>query len=108
MSDDPIIRISAARSEAAPGAAVKRPALGRGLGALLGDSRREEPLSDVFRAGGGWSRRRSVLAPRRYRGTRSQCWRYRRISLRTPSSRAVTFDEAALEELDRPRSPRAG
>ena len=44
MSDDPIIRISAARSEAAPGAAVKRPALGRGLGALLGDSRREEPL----------------------------------------------------------------
>ncbi|MFM5952964.1 MAG: ParB/RepB/Spo0J family partition protein [Novosphingobium sp.] len=34
MSDDPVVRISAA----------KRPALGRGLGALLGDTRREEPL----------------------------------------------------------------
>ena len=44
MSDDPIIRISAARSESAPSVAAKRPALGRGLGALLGDSRREEPL----------------------------------------------------------------
>ena len=34
MSDDPVVRISAA----------KRPALGRGLGALLGETRREEPL----------------------------------------------------------------
>ncbi len=34
MSDDTVTRISTA----------KRPALGRGLGALLGDSRREEPL----------------------------------------------------------------
>ncbi|MFM5924131.1 MAG: ParB/RepB/Spo0J family partition protein [Novosphingobium sp.] len=34
MSEDPVVRISAA----------KRPALGRGLGALLGDTRREEPL----------------------------------------------------------------
>jgi len=34
MSEDPVIRISAA----------KRPALGRGLGALLGETRREEPL----------------------------------------------------------------
>jgi ParB family transcriptional regulator, chromosome partitioning protein len=34
MSDDPVTRISA----------IKRPALGRGLGALLGESRREEPL----------------------------------------------------------------
>ena len=33
MSDDPVIRMTA-----------KRPALGRGLGALLGESRREEPL----------------------------------------------------------------
>ncbi len=40
MSDDPIIRISAARAETP----AKRPALGRGLGALLGDTRREEPL----------------------------------------------------------------
>ncbi len=40
MSDDPIIRISPARGDSP----VKRPALGRGLGALLGDTRREEPL----------------------------------------------------------------
>ena len=40
MSDDPIIRITAPRNDAP----AKRPALGRGLGALLGDTRREEPL----------------------------------------------------------------
>lgn len=40
MSDEPIIRISAVRPEGT----AKRPALGRGLGALLGESRREEPL----------------------------------------------------------------
>jgi ParB family transcriptional regulator, chromosome partitioning protein len=34
MSDDPVVRISA----------TKRPALGRGLGALLGETRREESL----------------------------------------------------------------
>ena len=34
MSDDSVVRIASA----------KRPALGRGLGALLGDARREEPL----------------------------------------------------------------
>jgi ParB family chromosome partitioning protein len=41
MNDDPIIRLSA------PVGVPKRkpPALGRGLGALLGDSRREEPLA---------------------------------------------------------------
>ncbi|MGH6786013.1 MAG: ParB/RepB/Spo0J family partition protein [Novosphingobium sp.] len=38
MSEDPIVRIAAAKSDTAP----KR--LGRGLGALLGESRREEPL----------------------------------------------------------------
>jgi len=43
MSDDPVIRISVPPSANAP---VKRkpPALGRGLGALLGETRREEPL----------------------------------------------------------------
>ncbi len=42
MSDDPVIRISVPQ---VTGMAKKRPpALGRGLGALLGDSRREEPL----------------------------------------------------------------
>jgi len=43
MSDDPIIRISANPPEATP-AKRKPQALGRGLGALLGESRREEPL----------------------------------------------------------------
>lgn len=47
MSDDPVVRISAAPAPApASAAAAKRkPALGRGLGALLGDVRREEPLA---------------------------------------------------------------
>lgn len=40
MSDDPVIRISVPRAETP----AKRPALGRGLGALLGETRREEPL----------------------------------------------------------------
>lgn len=39
MSDDSVIRISPK-----PEGQTKRPALGRGLGALLGESRREEPL----------------------------------------------------------------
>lgn len=42
MSDDPVVRFSV---PAATGAAKRKPALGRGLGALLGDSRREEPVS---------------------------------------------------------------
>ena len=40
MSEEPVVRISPPRAEAAP----KRLALGRGLGALLGETRREEPL----------------------------------------------------------------
>jgi ParB family transcriptional regulator, chromosome partitioning protein len=40
MSDDPVIRITAAKPESGS----KRHALGRGLGALLGETRREEPL----------------------------------------------------------------
>ena len=40
MSDESVVRISPKPE----GGAVKRPALGRGLGALLGESRREEPL----------------------------------------------------------------
>ncbi|WP_296675263.1 ParB/RepB/Spo0J family partition protein [Novosphingobium sp.] len=39
MSDEPAVR-TPSKPEASP----RRPALGRGLGALLGDSRREEPL----------------------------------------------------------------
>jgi len=43
MNDDPVIRISVSPAEA-PAARKKPPALGRGLGALLGEVRREEPL----------------------------------------------------------------
>ena len=43
MSDDTVTRISTA----------KRPALGRGLGALLGETRREEPLVTPARAQSG-------------------------------------------------------
>lgn len=41
MSDDPVVRISVPPAAAA---AKRKPALGRGLGALLGDVRREEPV----------------------------------------------------------------
>lgn len=45
MSDDPVIRVSASPAPASGGAAKRKPtALGRGLGALLGETRREEPL----------------------------------------------------------------
>lgn len=45
MSDDPVIRISIPQiKEALPAGKKKPPALGRGLGALLGETRREEPL----------------------------------------------------------------
>ena len=49
MNDDPVIRLSA--SSVAAGGKKKPPALGRGLGALLGETRREEPL--VAQPGGG-------------------------------------------------------
>ena len=42
MNDDPVVRIS---GPVAASAKRKPPALGRGLGALLGESRREEPLA---------------------------------------------------------------
>lgn len=46
MNDDPVIRISVPQiKEGTPKEPTKRkPALGRGLGALLGETRREEPL----------------------------------------------------------------
>ena len=40
MSEEPVVRMPTLRTEAV----AKRPALGRGLGALLGETRREEPL----------------------------------------------------------------
>lgn len=60
MSDDPVIRISTLQPGVPP---VKKrpPALGRGLGALLGESRREEPLV-AARAGSGDTAVQSGLA----------------------------------------------
>lgn len=44
MSDDSIIRLSPVPLGTEPAAKRRPPALGRGLGALLGETRREEPL----------------------------------------------------------------
>jgi ParB family chromosome partitioning protein len=44
MSDDPVIRIAVPQAEAASPAKRKPPALGRGLGALMGETRREESV----------------------------------------------------------------
>ncbi|MBW8783476.1 MAG: ParB/RepB/Spo0J family partition protein [Novosphingobium sp.] len=50
MSEDPVIRMAVApREEAAP--TPPRRALGRGLGALMGETRREEPLAPAAQAG---------------------------------------------------------
>jgi len=49
MSQDPVIRITVPKAEGG----AKRPALGRGLGALLGETRREEPLVTPSAGPGG-------------------------------------------------------
>ncbi|TCM18530.1 ParB family chromosome partitioning protein [Novosphingobium sp. PhB165] len=88
MSDDSIVRISVPQAEKPAPAKQKPKGLGRGLGALLGETRREEPLPSggegvvtPLRGGGGLA----VLA----------------ISDITPhpdQPRRI-FDEEALEEL---------
>ncbi len=88
MSDDSITRFSVPRAD---GAAARRrpPALGRGLGALLGETRREEPLvqpsdatSDAPRAAAGGLAMLAVadIAP-------------------DPGQPRRHFDDAALDEL---------
>lgn len=62
MNDDPVIRISAAPKTAGSGGKRKPPALGRGLGALMGDTRREEPVSSGESSGEGGALARSGLA----------------------------------------------
>ncbi len=82
MSDDDIIRISPhpLRDEAAP-AKRKPAALGRGLGALMGESRREEPLMGGGASAGGLaSLAVSSIEPH-------------------PDQPRRRFDEAALDEL---------
>lgn len=86
MSDDSVIRISVPKAEGT----AKRPALGRGLGALLGDSRREEPL--VQQAG-------STAAP----GAASAAGGLAMLAVAAivphPDQPRRHFDEAALDEL---------
>ena len=46
MSEEPVVRISAPQAASNGGQGKRKPpALGRGLGALLGESRREEPVT---------------------------------------------------------------
>ncbi|MEJ2410909.1 MAG: ParB/RepB/Spo0J family partition protein [Novosphingobium sp.] len=93
MSDDPIVRISvppAQKPAPAPASAKKSKGLGRGLGALLGESRREEPVpaSSGEGRGGTASRRTGGLATLAIAEITPHPDQPRRI-----------FDEAALEEL---------
>jgi ParB family chromosome partitioning protein len=52
MNDDPVVRISVPAATPASPAKRKPPALGRGLGALLGETRREEALAGERGQGG--------------------------------------------------------
>ena len=84
MSDDSIVPISVNPPEVAPQPKRKIPALGRGLGALMGESRREEPL--VARSSG--SAVTSGLAQLAVASIEAH-----------PDQPRRRFDEAALEEL---------
>lgn len=87
MSEDPVIRISAVSDVGQ--AKRKPPALGRGLGALLGDSRREEPLVSgspiIARAGAMPANGLAVLAVAEI--------------IPDPQQPRRHFDDAALDEL---------
>lgn len=87
MNDDPVIRISVPR----PDTATKRPALGRGLGALLGDSRREEPLVNAAQGATGGAAIRAD-------GTVLAMLAVASI-VPLPGQPRRHFDEAALDEL---------
>ncbi|MEY4720698.1 MAG: hypothetical protein RIQ46_423 [Pseudomonadota bacterium] len=88
MSDDPVVRISV---PAAAASAAKRrpPALGRGLGALMGETRREEPL--VAQA--------PALARAADRPTDGLALLAVADITPDPAQPRRHFDEAALEEL---------
>ncbi|HUQ13045.1 MAG TPA: ParB/RepB/Spo0J family partition protein, partial [Novosphingobium sp.] len=82
MSNDELVRISAPKPEGP--AAKRRPAvLGRGLGALMGEAGREEPLARS--AGGGGTTGLAMLAVAEIEPHPSQPRRH--------------FDEASLDEL---------
>lgn len=86
MSDDPAVRIAAQSPQA--GAKRKPSALGRGLGALMGESRREEPLvtgGAKQESGGSQSSGLAMLAIASIAPHPNQPRRY--------------FDDAGLDEL---------
>ena len=91
MNDEPIIRIPVPPVEgSAPAPKKKMSGLGRGLGALLGESRREEPL-----VGGG--------TPAQTAGTVSATTGLAQLPVASidpdPNQPRRHFDEAALAEL---------
>ncbi|RZJ99457.1 MAG: ParB/RepB/Spo0J family partition protein [Novosphingobium sp.] len=84
MSEDPVVRISAP-----PAAKRKPPALGRGLGALMGETRREEPVAAAVRGEGGTATPvKSGLATLAVSDIEPH-----------PEQPRRHFDEAALDEL---------
>ncbi|MDE2434648.1 MAG: ParB/RepB/Spo0J family partition protein [Sphingomonadales bacterium] len=85
MSDDSVIRIAVPKPEGG----AKRPALGRGLGALLGETRREEPL--VHPTAG--------IAPGATSATNGLAMLAVAAIVPHPGQPRRRFDEAALDEL---------
>ncbi|PKB14023.1 ParB family chromosome partitioning protein [Novosphingobium kunmingense] len=84
MSEEPAVRLNPK-----PEGSTRRPALGRGLGALLGDSRREEPLVAPLDApAGGSAVKASGLAMLQISAI-----------VPHPGQPRRRFDEAALDEL---------
>ncbi|WP_067732219.1 ParB/RepB/Spo0J family partition protein [Novosphingobium naphthalenivorans] len=90
MSDDPIVRISVPPAQA-PAMAKKPKGLGRGLGALLGESRREEPV-----APSGSDNEGRTAAPPRAGGLAVLA--IADITPHPDQPRRI-FEESALEEL---------
>ena len=62
MSDEPMIRLKPTNADGSPLVTKRKPALGRGLGALLGESRREEQLAPEGRDTAGGSAEAGGLA----------------------------------------------
>lgn len=99
MSDDPVIRISVPQPMGGAMARRKSPALGRGLEALLGESRREEPVGTG--ASGGASGGASVAE--RTADAASAAGGLAQLAVVDiephPEQPRRHFDEAALDEL---------
>lgn len=88
MNDDPIVRFSVPGAGASPAPRQKPKGLGRGLGALLGETRREEPVAPPSGGGNGPASRSGGLAVLSIAEIQPDPHQPRRY-----------FEEAALEEL---------